>query len=191
MGLSANAFATSFDSLDLFYVNGEVEIQPAGAPTTTADGDGFGAKFRGSVGDEFFFSGEYQNLRSSGDQGDYTEWRAGLGAPFGSISSVTTYGLIEYVNSEIEVAGLDNDGVAGQLGALFSPVAWLSVYGQIGYLELRDASGLEYLVGLALQVKRWGGLFAEYRANDLDLDNIDADLEFSGYRAGIYLLVSK
>jgi len=183
--VSANAFATSFDSLDLFYVNGESETSAG-----DFDGDGFGGKFRGSVGDDFFFSGEYQNL-SDADSGDYTEWRAGLGLPFGRYASVTTYGLLEYINTEFDAADYDDDGAGAHLGVLFNPAQRLSLYGQLGYVGMREADGYEWLVGAALQLRRWGGLFAEYRSSDLERDQTDGDLEHNSYRGGLYLLISQ
>lgn len=189
LGLSANAFATTFDSLDLYYVNSEFEAQPASGGSSSVDGDGFGAKFRGSVGDDFFFSGEYQSLSLDNDGGDYNEWRAGLGVPFGRYSEVTVYGLVEYINSEWEEADIDDDGAGFHGGILFNPAKPLSVYGQVGYLAMRESKGYEYLAGVALQIKRWGGVFAEYRMSDLELDDTDGDLEVSGYRAGVYLVV--
>ncbi|HSW13512.1 MAG TPA: hypothetical protein VLI06_11780 [Solimonas sp.] len=184
--VSANAFATSFDSLDLYFVNSKIEAPPAG----DFDGDGFGGKFRGSVGDDFFFSGEYQSL-SDGDNGDYNEWRVGLGLPFGRYSSMTPYGLLEYINTEFDAAGLEDDGIGAHLGLLFHPMQELSLYGQAGYIGLREADGYEWLVGAALQLRSWGGLFAEYRNAELEVDDGGGDLETKGVRAGIYLLVSQ
>jgi len=189
LGFSANAFATSFDSLDLFYVTGETEVSPAGAASTSEDGNGYGVKFRGSVGEEFFFSGEYQSIEGEDTDGDYTEWRGGFGVPFLQVNALTAYGLVEYVNAEFENLGLETDGIAGHVGALYSPTPWLSLYGQLGYMGLQDADGIEYLVGGAVQLKPWVGVFAEYRVNDLDVSDADADLELKAIRAGIYLVV--
>lgn len=189
LGLSANAFATSLDSLDLYFSSGELET---GAGSSETDVDGFGAKFRGSVGDDFFFSGEYQQLSSDADAvGDYQEWRAGLGTPLTRISAATLYGLLEYLHAELDDSEFEDDGGALHLGVLFSPARRVSLYGQIGYLKLDDSDGPEYLLGAAYQVKRWGGLFAEYRDTDLELDADDGDAGVAGWRAGIYLIVPR
>lgn len=188
LGLSANAFATSLDSLDLYLARGEIEAAPAAGGET--DVEGFGAKFRGSVGDDFFFSGEYQQLGSDDDAlGDYREWRVGLGTPLTRISSATFYGLLEYLHAELDDTEFEDDGAALHLGVLFSPARRLSLYGQVGYLQLDDSEGPEYLVGAAFQLKRWGGLFAEYRDTELELDEGGGDAGVSGFRAGIYLVV--
>lgn len=190
--LSANPLlaASSLDSLDVYLLSGEIEV-PAGGAAPEEDADGFGAKFRGSVGDDFFFSGEYQRLSVQGDVADhYTEWRLGLGTPFAPVAGVTPYGLIEYVHAELADTRFEDDGAALHLGLIFSPVSRLSVYGQGGYVKLREADGPEYLLGLAFQVRQWGGVFAEYRDTDLELDGAGApDGGFSGVRTGIYLVV--
>ena len=231
LALSANAHAASFDSLDLFYTSAELTLEGrtdsnAGTVGYRADIDsldGFGAKFRGSVADDFFFSGEWQRLKAehsglilsdpgtgasieSDGQGSlsYSEWRLGLGLPFYRARSLTVYGLVEYVDTELKTtfeapdpdsgAPVSNafkdeqKGAAAHAGALFNPTRAWSVYGQIGYLHLEDLDGLEYLVGTALQVHRYGGLFAEYRNSDLD-GGADRQAELTPWRAGLYLLV--
>jgi len=223
--LSANASAASFDSLDLYYSSADIDVKGrAGAIDYAGDVgslDGFGAKFRGSIAEDFFFSGEYQDAEAersalalsdntgaavTADDGvdlDYTEWRLGAGLPFYREGSLTLFGLLEYVSTELE-ASFDvtdsdgvtthysstekQDGVGGHAGVLFNPTAGWSLYGQVGYLRLDDVDGVEYLAGTALQVHRYGGLFAEYRNSDLEGDG-GAKVELTPWRFGVYLLV--
>jgi hypothetical protein len=223
--LSANAYAASFDSLDLYYSSADIDLQGrSGAVDYSGDLgslDGFGLKFRGSIAEDFFFSGEYQNAEAerSGlglsdntgaaippDDGvdlDYTEWRLGAGLPFYRQGSLTLFGLLEYINTELEASYTttdgdgnvssnqllsEQDGVGAHAGLLFNPTAAWSLYGQVGYLKLDDVDGVEYLAGTALQVHRYGGLFAEYRSSDLEGDG-GARVELTPWRMGIYLLV--
>lgn len=231
LALSANTYAASFDSLDLYYSSADLDLQgrtdSSSAGTVNYGGsfeslDGFGAKFRGSVGDDFFFSGEWQRVKTEhtgitltdstgasldgGSDGDlsYTEWRLGLGLPVYRASSLTIYGLAEYVSTETKLSyGITDpdsgdtapnelqaqqQGAAAHAGALFSPLAGWSLYGQVGYVHLEDVDGVEYLVGTAVQLHRYGGVFAEYRNSDLENDG-DGKVELTPWRAGIYLLV--
>jgi len=191
LGLSANASATTLDSLDVYFLHGDVEASDPAGGSASYDADGFGAKFRGSVGDDFFFSGEYQQLRTdAGAVGDQTEWRLGLGTPLARTGGLTIYGLLEYVHMQVDRTDFDDDGAAAQVGVLFSPSERLSLYGQAGYLKLREADGPEYLLGAAFQIKRWGGLFAEYRDTSLERDS-GGDAGFSGFRTGVYLVVPR
>ncbi|MDM4770441.1 hypothetical protein [Solimonas sp. SE-A11] len=222
--LSANAYAASFDSLDLYYSSADIELQGrSGGVDYSGDLDsldGFGVKFRGSIAEDFFFSGEYQGsevqrsgltLRDNtgaaiatndGVELDYTEWRLGVGLPFYRERSLTLFGLLEYVNTELKGsydttdgngAVVSNrlrakqDGVAAHGGVLFNPTAAWSVYGQVGYLKLDDVDGIEYLAGTALQVHRYGGLFAEYRSSDLEGGG--GEVKLMPWRFGVYLLV--
>lgn len=229
--LSANAYAASFDSLDLYYTSADLKLNgqtdsDAGTLNydTDIDGlDGFGVKFRGAVADDFFFAGEYQRAEAEGaalvltdpasgasvdasDDADldYTEWRFGLGLPFYRASSATFYGVVEYIDTELKTRfettdpetdePVDNraeekqSGGGVHVGALVNPTAAWSVYGQVGYLKLDELDGIEYLAGTALQVHRYGGLFAEYRNSDLEGDN-NRKVEMTPWRFGIYLLV--
>ncbi|MGH8431993.1 MAG: hypothetical protein ACREUF_16480, partial [Solimonas sp.] len=214
LSVSGNAFATSFDSLDLFYTS--AELKQSGRLSADSgdlqyqskidDLEGFGAKFRGSIADDLFFAGEYQRATAerieatltdpdsgtsqSGETDidlDYTEWRLGLGVPFYRAHPATFYGVLEYLNLETEAEGTavdpgtgqasgarsesKQDGAGAHLGVLFNPMRNLSLYGQLGYLRLDDLDGIEYLLGAAAQVHRYGGLFVEYRDSDLDGDD--------------------
>ncbi len=223
--LSANAYAASFDSLDLYYSSADIDVQGRSNGVNYGGDlgslDGFGLKFRGSIAEDFFFSGEYQGSEikrsglslsdnagaaiatNDGVELDYTEWRLGVGLPFYREHSLTLFGLLEYVDTEFEAAYDTDDGnggvvsnnlrqrqsgVAAHGGVLFNPTAAWSVYGQVGYLKLDDVDGIEYLAGTALQVHRYGGLFAEYRSSDLKGDG-GTRVELTPWRFGVYLLV--
>ncbi len=231
LALSANAYAASFDSLDLYYTSADLDVKgrsssDAGPIDYSADLgslDGFGVKFRGSVAEDFFFAGEFQRAEAehagltlsdpdsgaaigAGDDVDlsYKEWRLGIGMPFYRARSLTLYSVLEYVNTELKTSfdttdpdtGItttnrseeEQDGGGVHAGALFNPTKAWSVYGQIGYLRLDELDGIEYLAGTALQVHRYGGLFAEYRNSDLEGDD-GRKVEMTPWRLGVYLLV--
>ncbi|AXQ27385.1 hypothetical protein D0B54_01195 [Solimonas sp. K1W22B-7] len=231
LALSANAYAASFDSLDLYYTSADLDVKgrassDAGPVDYNADLDGldgFGVKFRGSVAEDFFFAGEFQRAEAEqlgltltdpdsgasidgGSNADlsYKEWRLGIGVPFYHARSLTLYGVVEYVNTELKTAfdttdpdtgattsnrsEQKQDGGGAHAGALFNPTKAWSLYGQVGYLRLDELDGIEYLAGTALQVHRYGGLFAEYRNSDLEGDG-GSKVELTPWRFGVYLLV--
>lgn len=208
--------ALAGSSLDLYYVGiTELEVDnTAGGDFSFDDGDGYGAKGRFKLTDELFLAGEYQNVEydelsfdsgtpsvSSDDVGlerELETWRAGLGYQF---AETPFYLKGEYIGLESELSttgdegdedevggDIDEDGFGAHLGATGQPMEKLSLTAQIGYLDIGDVDGLEYLIGAALHFTDRFGIFADYRYTSLSGDGDDYELNLSDARVGLRLM---
>ena len=58
-----------------------------------------------------------------------------------------------------------------------------SLNGRIGYVDLGDADGMEYVVGAAFKLTNAFGIVADYRVTNFEEDN--ADLDVDDLRVGV------
>jgi opacity protein-like surface antigen len=168
------AQAADMAYLDVYYIpDSTLEFEGAGvAAVESDDGDGFGVKLAAMLGESLFLAGEYQSV-------DYTfadgtakadTKRIGLGYK----TPWPVYALGEYVRAEArddDGESFDEDGWAAHLGIKANLFASLTLDARVGYQDVGDLDGLEYVVGLGLNLDRNFGLFADYRVSELEDDN--------------------
>lgn len=193
--------------LDLYYTPyTEIKVKNgAGDDLKFDDGDGWGVKGKFGLTDSLFLSGEYEKNEYdditvnnapvfpgfpgssvSVDQ-RLQQYRAGLGY---MIPTTPFYVLGEYINLESKTR-VDNgtsatesdtdtsEGWGAHLGAKGKVLNdYLTLNAEIGYVDVGGSNGLEALAGLAVNVTKHLGVFADYRytsltdggsgANDID-----------------------
>lgn len=200
--------------LDLYYV-GVSDLEYEGTPAGDLEwdeGDGYGAKGRFELTDSVFLTGEYQNVEYDevtfdtgavfggeiGVQQELEMWRAGLGYYF---ADTPFYLQGEYVGLEAQLTSdgseddeesigddFDEDGWAAHVGAKGMVTEMLSLHAEIGYVDLGEAAGLEYLAGAGLHFSKHVGIFADYRMTTLDGDDESYDVNLGDARVGVRLL---
>ncbi len=169
------------NNVDVYYVSSGLEVSVPGLGSGDDDGDGFGAKGRFAFSDNLFVSGEYQSVSYDDSDIDYDQLRAGVGINSAVGSQAVFYGLAEYVNADLDDESESGYGVHG--GVHFAVTDTFSLNGRIGYIDLGDADGMEYLVGAAFKLTDAFGIVADYRVTNLEEDN--ADLDIDDLRVGV------
>lgn len=184
---------------DLYYLpSAKIKAStPVGVGTVTAkdEGDGYGVKTRLGVGENFFFAGEYQANDYSPEQDDNEElerdlnvYRLGAGL---FIPSTPFFVEGEYIG--IDVGGNDDTpvdededhngyGVHAGVSSYFGERLMLNA--KLGYVDIDDTDGFEYLVGGAFNFTQHLAVFADYRGSDLKGDN-GSQLELNEFRTGV------
>ncbi|MDP9140718.1 MAG: porin family protein [Pseudomonadota bacterium] len=183
------ALAGPMSYVDAYYIpDTTLEFEGNNAGVESDDGDGFGVKLGGMLGESLFIAGEYQSSDYEfGNVSTTAETtRIGLGYHFG----LPLYVLGEYVRNELSSelgnfgASGDEDGYAAHLGVKFNIIDMLTLDARGGYLDVGDADGFEYVVGLGLNLDRNFGLFADYRVSELKGEN-DIKGTIEDVRAGL------
>ena len=186
-------------SIDLYYVPlADIELSqgtPLGEATLEDDGDGYGIKGHFALGENFFLSGEYQANDYSPEQDDNEElerdlniYRGGLGFFFPK-SPIFIEG--EYIG--VDVGGNDDtnvdededlNGYGVHVGASTTFRERLTLKAKVGYVDIDDVDGVEYLVGASFNIFPAVALFADYRGSHLEGDS-DNELKLNDLRTGI------
>lgn len=172
-------------------------------------GDGYGLKGALSLAEQWFLTGEYQDVEYDDLVGDFdgdnaedrigtelNQLRLGLGyrAPVGG--STLAFVQAEYLDVEAEadvvlsnggdtVAGsgaVDDDGYGIHAG-LRGENGRLGVTVKIGFLDVADFDGPEYEIEADYRFFDWIGAFAGYRVTDLSRN--DEDLKLKDLRVGV------
>lgn len=175
--------------LDIYYiVDSTLEFDFDGADAVESDdGDGFGVKLAAMLGESVFVAGEYQSSDNEFASARATVETARIGLGYKTASPV--YVLVEYVSNELKVDQAllsidgDEDGWAGHIGIKADLVKFVTLDARLGYLDVGESDGLEYIVGLGLNLDRNFGLFADYRVSELDNDRGDTSVQ--DIRAGL------
>lgn len=183
------AWAGPMSYIDAYYIpDSTLTFEGPNAEVESDDGDGFGVKLAGMVGESVFIAGEYQS--TDNEFGNVTATvetsRIGAGFHFG----FPIYLLGEYVNNELsgEIGNFgasgDEDGFGVHAGIKFDILDMLTLDARGGYLDVGDSDGYEYVVGLGLNLDRHFGLFADYRVSELENEN-DVTGKVEDVRAGL------
>ncbi|MGQ0698461.1 MAG: outer membrane beta-barrel protein [Panacagrimonas sp.] len=176
--------------MDLYYVlSPEFDLEVDGDGEVTVDeGDGLGVKGRFNLTPLFFVAAEYQANEYDEVEGfaldtEFSQIRGGLGIRFGADSPF--YVLGEAVNFDLESDGVggDDTGFGVHLGANAPASDTFSVYGQVGYLDVGDVDGIEFLVGAAFMITPQFGAFVDYRNTSQEDDGVEAT--FKDIRLGL------
>lgn len=180
------ASAKSVGYLDVYYTDAELEVSVPGLGTGDDDGDGFGIRGAGKFSDQAFVYGEYQKNEYDDSNFEIQFLRAGLGYIFSQSGTVEVYGKAEVLNVDID-DGVDSDdetgfGVHG--GIAFLPMPELRLFGEIGYIDVKDTDGIEYTLGAIYSVSSQFGVFVDYRLTDVE-DEDNVELELSDLQLGV------
>ena len=170
-----------------------------------ADGDGFGFRAWIPVAPLVILTGEWQrdhydtlHLDGVGKfhaNVDDDQYRLGAGLQWHLPAPVRLAAYAEYINEQargdVEGAAVDtkSDGFGFHGRATFSPSPWVSLYGQVGYVRLRDdndnkADGPELLGGVAVYPTPLMRLFVDVRSPRLT-DDQGGTLDTVEVRTGI------
>lgn len=166
-----------------------------GTVTAKDDGDGYGVKTHIGIGENFFLAGEYQANDYSPEQDDNEELERDLNVyRFGAgvfVPNTPFFVEGEYIGIDIggnDDTSVDEDedrngyGIHGGVASTFGER--LSVHAKVGYVDVDDLDGIEYLVGGAFNFTQHLAVFADYRATDLKGSN-DNKLELNDFRTGV------
>lgn len=167
------------------------QIDPDGA---TKDFDGIGGGLRVVGGQRVGFFGDFQGeyipteLDGSGEI-DFENYRAGAGWGFPA-------GPVGFFQLKAEYVSLRTDSEVGGVSAKESQNGYgvhlqfeqdltrsLGIHASLGYLDLDDVDGTEYVIGFHW-VPDVFGFFAQLRWDDLNVDDGGGDLEIQTVRAG-------
>lgn len=186
-----SAQAAKLDFLDAYYIpDSTLELESNLGSVESEEGDGFGVKLAAMLGKSIFLAGEYQstdNERLGGSAVNATVDSARIG--LGYNTSTPFYGLLEYINYEVEFdGGLGSDsqsesGFGAHIGANIDLFEFLTLEARAGYLDIGDSDGFEYLAGLGLNLDKNFGLFVDYRVTELE-NKDDVTSTFQDLRAG-------
>lgn len=158
------------NTVDGYYVSSGID-----AGGFDDNGDGFGVKGTFAFADQLFFSGEYQSAEFDDANTDLDQIRAGIGFNSDPSQNIVFYGLGEFIN--IDDGSDDESGFGVHAGALFSMSEALSLNARIGYVDVGDLSGFEWLVGGAYQFTQQFGAFVDYRTSYLEDGGYDFDID--------------
>ena len=184
--LSAAAFHAGAQQTSVGHIDGYVvidsEIETRGGDL---EGDGFGTKGRFLIADQWFLTAEYQTVDYDfvGDL-DQLRFGAGLTAPLRQ--NVNMVGRLEYINVDSD-GGTDDDGFGVHGGLEFGLAPQFTAHGSIGFVQLDDLDGPEFLVGLRYQATPQISIFGDYRMTQLSDRGFDQDINDLRLGAGYHL----
>lgn len=180
------AAAKSGGHVDVYYNDAELEATVPGVGSGDDDGDGFGIRGAARFSEQAFVYGEYQKNEYDDSDLEIQLIRAGLGFLFSADRNMELYAKGELVNVDSDAGGESDDetgfGVHG--GIAFLPMPALRLFGEIGYIDIDDASGPEYTIGAAYSFTEQLAVVADYRVTDLEDEN-DVELELSDLQLGV------
>ncbi len=171
---SAMAASQSTGYLDAYYLDASVEVEDGNS--VDFDGDGFGVRGSAAIGERAFAFGEFQHAeydRVGPLEFNIEQIRFGLGYVFSRSEQLDVYGKASYLNLELDTnlgEGSDN-GWAVHGGVSFKPTRVVTLFGEIGYVDVSDLSGPEYSIGASFNVTGQFGVVASYRISDLKIDS--------------------
>lgn len=180
---SASAMAQQQDGgfVDAFFVpKADIEFPDLGIED---DGTGFGFRGLFPTGSIALTAGFQGN---SYDGGDVSDLRLGLGIIGASTSGI----FLEYTQLDLDIIQLDGFTIRGRLAGNMSDQA--QIYGELGYLMLKDDDvdedwvGLEFTIGAAFGVTPTVGFFVDLHQSSVEFKDDNFDLvEMTDLRAGV------
>jgi opacity protein-like surface antigen len=148
-------------------------IESGYAKSETLDGLGFDGSV--DISPNFFVSGSYSKLSESDDSAlnfeqSFTSFGGGFKQDFNNDSSAylkTEYILLDY---EFLGATVDDNGYEISGGLRSNVASNTEIFGEISHFDIGDTS-TEVGIGVRQSFSEQFGLFAEYRMNDMDIEN--------------------
>lgn len=177
------------NQLDLYYIDANVEVTTPIAGSFEEGGDGFGIKGMFAVADGIFLAGEYQTSTYDDSDTDFQQIRGGVGFALATESPLTWFGLVEGISFEFDDGSEDDSdsGYGVHVGGHYDFSEIFALGARVGYVDIDDASGIEWLVDANIAISPGFGLFADYRLTSLE-DDADDEIEFDDLRVGVRLL---
>lgn len=205
---ASSTLATASSFLDAYYVP---FAEVSGAGPDLEEGDGYGLKGRGMLGEDFFLSVEYMNneyepfeitfvdgvlgeIRTEHFEVEIETFRVGLGTHF---PESPAYVRGEYIGYEAEISTTgseDDEAVLGSEDREDGYGAYVGVLGrygeriwfqaEVGYVDINDVGGgAHFLAGAGFDFARGFGLFTDARSFQLREDG--DQFEFNDLRVGL------
>ncbi|MEQ1440397.1 outer membrane beta-barrel protein [Fontimonas sp. SYSU GA230001] len=177
------------NQLDLYYIDAHVEARTPGFGRFKENGDGYGVKGVFTVAEGVFLAGEYQKSTYD-DTDNELEWiRGGIGFAFASDPMMSWFGLAEAIRLNADNAsGSDSESGYGlHVGARFDFSRVFSLGARVGYVDLDESNGVEWLVDAAFALSPGLSLFADYRLSSLE-DDANNEIDLDDLRLGLRLL---
>jgi len=165
--------------LDVYYTDADLELD--GPLSGDDSGDGFGIRGSGKVADKVFVFGQYEQNKYDDTDGELKTIRAGLGFGLWQDADTSLDARAEFIDVEGEdfPAGIDIDdsGYGLHVGAAFRPIPGLSLFGDVGWIDVGDYDGPEYTIGAIFNLNEQFGLVADYRITDVEDDDVGLKAE--------------
>lgn len=170
--------------LDLYFVpSAKLDITVPGLGSGDDDGDGFGVRGLGRIGEAVALTGEYQSTSYDDSDIDIDQLRLGLGLVGSTGSGV----FIEYVDIELDGDSADGFGIHGRLAS--DPAEAIGLYAQVGYLSIEDDfeknTGPEFSVGAVVRLNPNAGAFVDFRRTQVEGEDSEIEFELTDIRAGV------
>lgn len=181
-------------SVDVFFIHNKAELKGGGG-SVKDDGNGYGFRGLAELGNGLSLTAMHQDTRIKGNNIGtnlgVAETRVGLSYQHQINDQFSMTGNADFVQLDVEVdknvgVGLALDGYAVGVGAKFTVIDNLNVYGNLGYLNLgklnnKSVDGYEYTAGVSYDINENIAGFVEYRLVDVDTKalgpkvNVDLD----------------
>lgn len=168
-------------SLDVFYVDNELELG-----SESVDGSGVGFRGEAALAHGLSLTALHQltDVEEGGDSADVTETRFGLRYDHALDKMITVGAGLESVQLSLEEdgSGLAVKGYSLSAHGALAVTQALSINAKVGYVDMGDIDGesldgLEYQAGVAYDIDKQFGVFAEYRVVDLEIEDTDLTLD--------------
>ncbi len=177
------------DVLDLYYLPyANLEVRVPGAISNDTEGDGFGLRVRAPLSEFLRVSGEYRRITYDATDLEPEDLRAGIELRHGRRGGA----LLEYVSLRAPALRIRGEGFGAHWRLRSAPAPRWNVFGQLGYLGLRNdyggghLTGGELSLGCSLSMTPHVGGFAEFQYLTLE-DETDTEYVFSHLRLGLRL----
>lgn len=183
------AEARGLGHIDAYYIpSADLKIDVSGLGGADDSGDGWGGRVSIPVSATAAIVGEYQETDYDDFDLGTTQFRGGLAMFFSPTSGL----IVEYVDIDLESNDGDEpaDGFAGHVHIGFPAGDAAEVYGRVGYAKLEDDSGekiegLEWSVGIAVDLNPNMGGFIDFRSSRLETADSGVDFQFDDLRIGL------
>lgn len=188
LAFSGAALAQS-NGVDVYYVDSTVEVTLPGFGSFDEDGDGFGARGAFAISEFAAVTAEYQAVSYDDVDLDFDQFRVGLAVSLtGTDVPLSWYGAAEYIRTEAD-DGIDsesNSGFGVHVGGDFELVPGLALGARVGYVDIDESDGIEWLVKAVFTVTPAFGVFADYRLTSVE-DDDDVQTDIDDLRLGVRL----
>ncbi|MES2721168.1 MAG: porin [Pseudomonadota bacterium] len=173
------AFAAG--SLDVFYVDQDIDIKGAGED----DGDGVGFRGLAELGKGVSLTALYQDADLDAADANLRETRIGLRYDT-TCHNIKVGGSLENVSIDLNNGGvgLSMRGYSATAHASINLIDNLSLTARAGYTDVEELAGMEYEVGAHYAINKQVSAFVEYRMANLDDEGLGADVDLDTLRVG-------
>ncbi len=168
-------------SLDLFYVNQDIDISGGG----NDDGDGIGFRGQAMLGQGVSLTALYQDAELDNANANLKETRIGLSYDT-KTNGINLGAGLENVDVDLNNGGpgIALRGYSVNAHASIAPIDHVTVYARVAYTDIDELNGVEYEAGVHYAINKQIGAFVEYRMANLDDDGLGNDIDLDTLRVG-------